>query len=346
MKKDTRNYEKKRKRKIFLSILMILFVAIVLTASTYAWFTSNQTVTVNQIDVSVAASNGLQISTDAEVWKTVITNDDIVATTTGTGSNYSTNENMIPFKSYGQIIPVSTAGGIGSAGKLAFFAGTLQNNATTGDLELTATAETETKGTTGHFVAFDLFFKVDTTSQVYLTPSSNVVAFDSNDDRGLKNAARVAWLREGSGGFEQSRDVWQGYKATTTTDAHNNPDNNLIIWEPNSETHTAAGTLNARLYGYNSTAVNALDYWGVKAAISTPVGVNDRSTTYFQNPVTGLLTTTNASGVPAGTQWFRLTAGVTKVRFYLWIEGQDVDCENSASGSSISYNMQFSLLNS
>ena len=74
------------------------------------------------------------------------------------------------------------------------------------------------------------------------------------------------------------------------------------------------------------------------------VGVNDRSTTYFQNPVTGLLTTTNASGVPAGTQWFRLTAGVTKVRFYLWIEGQDVDCENAASGASISYNMQFSLL--
>ena len=59
---NTQNYESKRKRKIFLSILMILFVGIILTASTYAWFTANQTVTVQTIDVNVAAQNGLQIS--------------------------------------------------------------------------------------------------------------------------------------------------------------------------------------------------------------------------------------------------------------------------------------------
>ena len=65
---NTQTYEKKRKRKIFLSILMILFVGIILTASTYAWFTANQTVTVQTIDVNVAAQNGLQISTDGTSW--------------------------------------------------------------------------------------------------------------------------------------------------------------------------------------------------------------------------------------------------------------------------------------
>ena len=343
MKNNTRTYEKKRKRKIFLSILMILFVGIILTASTYAWFTANQTVTVNQIDVSVAAQNGLQISTDAEEWKTVITNDDIIATTTSASSKYSSNDNMIPFKSNGQIVPVSTAGEIGSAGKLAFFAGTLQNNATTDALELTATPVTEAKGTSGQLVAFDLFFRVDQDSQIYLTPNSNVINADDTD-KGLKNAARVAWLREGSGDLNQSLATWQGYKATSTTDATSNTSNNLLIWEPNSDTHTAAGTLNARLYGFDSTSATALTYYGVKAAISSPVAVNSHDTNYF-SLVKGLFTTTNTSGVPAGTQWFKLTAGVTKVRFYLWIEGQDVDCENAASGSSISYNMQFSLLN-
>jgi len=341
--KDSK-YEKRRKRRIFLSILMVLFVGIILTASTYAWFTANQTVTVNQIDVSVAAQNGLQISTDADTWKTVITNEDIETTTTGSDSKYSSNENMIPFKSKGQIVPVSTAGEIGaSAGKLAFFAGTLQNNATTDALELTATAVTENKGTSGQLVAFDLFFRVDVDSQVYLTPNSSVTNADDTD-KGLKNAARVAWLREGSGDFSQTLATWQGYKATATTDATSNTSNNLLIWEPNSDTHTPSGTLNARLYGYTSTSSTSLAYKGVKAAISTPVAVDSQDTNYFST-VKGLFTTTNTSGVPAGTQWFKLTAGVTKVRFYLWIEGQDVDCENGASGSSISYNMQFSLLN-
>ena len=37
-----------------------------------------------------------------------------------------------------------------------------------------------------------------------------------------------------------------------------------------------------------------------------------------------------------------LAAGVTKVRVYMWIEGQDVDCENMASGTNVNFNVQFS----
>ena len=38
---------------------------------------------------------------------------------------------------------------------------------------------------------------------------------------------------------------------------------------------------------------------------------------------------------------FDLPEGVTKIRFYMWIEGQDVDCENGASGGGISFNLGF-----
>ena len=34
---------------------------------------------------------------------------------------------------------------------------------------------------------------------------------------------------------------------------------------------------------------------------------------------------------------------ITKVRIYFWVEGQDVDCENNASGGDISLKLQFSL---
>ena len=40
---------------------------------------------------------------------------------------------------------------------------------------------------------------------------------------------------------------------------------------------------------------------------------------------------------------FTLAKGVTKLRIYMWIEGQDVDCENAASGGNVSFNLQLSL---
>ena len=45
---------------------------------------------------------------------------------------------------------------------------------------------------------------------------------------------------------------------------------------------------------------------------------------------------------PAEQKIFALTAGITKVRVYMWIEGQDVDCENNASIGNITLNLQFS----
>ena len=55
---------------------------------------------------------------------------------------------------------------------------------------------------------------------------------------------------------------------------------------------------------------------------------------------------TPATGIPetAYKQVLHLQAGITKVRIYMWVEGQDVDCENNASGGDLLYNLQFSSL--
>ena len=101
MKKEERN--KKKRRKIFLSLLLILFVGVILTASTYTWFTANRQVTVENLDVNVSTSAGLQISVDAMDWKTVVTKEDII----GAITTYKTAKNQVPA---GQVNPVSTAG--------------------------------------------------------------------------------------------------------------------------------------------------------------------------------------------------------------------------------------------
>lgn len=342
MRNRKREYERKRNRKIIFSLLMILFVGLVLTSSVYAWFTANQTVTVNQIDVNVAAQNGLQVSTNASTWKTIISNQDLIDTTNGTVDTlYSTNNNMIPFKANGAIVPVSTIGEVDpGTGYLKMFAGSISNNALSGAQELTTSVANETKGQSGQFIAFDLFFKVDTKSQVYLTPSSSVKAFDGEADKGLKNAARVAWISQGTKAAGTGLAEIQGQKAQAATQE------NLIIWEPNSDVHTAAAVQNAQsTYSVTTTATSAatITYKGVKAAITNAVPVASTDAQYFAD-LKGSKINSPAAGVPGSTKWFNLDAGITKVRFYLWIEGQDVDCENTASGSSISYNMQFSLL--
>ena len=61
---------------------------------------------------------------------------------------------------------------------------------------------------------------------------------------------------------------------------------------------------------------------------------------------TGFIHDTPASGISedAYEEVLQLQAGITKVRVYMWVEGQDVDCENNASGGDLLYNLQFSSL--
>ena len=40
---------------------------------------------------------------------------------------------------------------------------------------------------------------------------------------------------------------------------------------------------------------------------------------------------------------FTLRKGITKIRIYMWIEGQDVDCENNASFDDIQFDLQLTV---
>ena len=58
----------KRFRLLYLLILFLL-TTIMFSTSTYAWSTSNRVVTINTINVHVAASGGIEISADGTTWK-------------------------------------------------------------------------------------------------------------------------------------------------------------------------------------------------------------------------------------------------------------------------------------
>ena len=229
--------------------------------------------------------------------------------------------------------PVSSIGSV-TDGKMDMFYGVVEADADqAGEYYLSSTKQTDATGTTGKYIAFDLFLKVDQKTTIYMTANSKV-SFAGDSDKGLQNAARVAFVTEGSATVDKSPDEMRKLALATGT---------AKIWEPNYDVHTAAGVAAARdTYQVTTSTTNGsqIPYYGIKAVIPAKtipmkqVTTANPSETYFVDYKT---TAANTSTV----QFAELAAGVTKIRVYMWVEGQDVDCENSASGTDIKFDLQF-----
>ena len=354
----TRKERREERRKRLRSLVLLLFLTIVLlSTSTYAWFTSNRTVNINPIDVNISTASGLQISTNASEWKTLIQTSDITGVT-----GYTDNLNQLPTL----LSPVSTAGTtVSGTGFLDFYIGTVAGDETNGGaMSLTAVQSQQEigqdaeAGTTGDFIAFDIFLKVDIASDIYLDLGSGVTVTQNQVDKGLQYASRYAFVIEGTVAGTASAASAQALHGASA----------VYIIEPNYDGHTSTGVNNASTY-YNQTTtaatsgVAAVNYVGVKAAISTPIIlVNTNpggtwSSSYF-GTITNLYRTNVAystadtsnyaayKGNTAESHYlnvFSLPAGITKVRVYMWVEGQDIDCENSASGAYLTYKIGLTL---
>ena len=62
------NKQKNPRRRLNSLILLVAFTAIMLIVSTYAWFSSQKTVTIGGLKGTVNVAEGLQISLDAQNW--------------------------------------------------------------------------------------------------------------------------------------------------------------------------------------------------------------------------------------------------------------------------------------
>ncbi len=356
VKEDT----KRSKKRLFLLLLLLIITGVILSTSTYAWFTSNRTVTVEDIDVNVAASGGIQVSVDGTNWKSIITNADIKDAIT----TYAAATNQLP----STLKPVSTAAKSLNNGYLSMWLGTVETSntitnkgqyiLTTKDVSTvkdTTVEDTENAGKNGHFVMFDLFVRLDDNGTaampLYLTKSSDVTFKSGGSDLGTQNASRVAFINEGS--IANGSDL-TAIQALTTTDV-----SNIYVWEPNYDAHTTTGISNAYSY-YNSansgnayTAANSksqVPYFGTIAEVTTDNDVllskanaTDNGT-QFASITPGIKTKAGWADATGYEKLFDLNPNtITKVRIYFWVEGQDIDCENNASGGDISLKLQFSL---
>jgi len=328
---------RRNSRRTLLLLLLLVVTGSMLGTSTYAWFTSNKTVSVSDITVNVATKNGIQISVDGTNWKSIISTTDLISAST----TYAGAKNQIPNES-NSIQPVSTIGTVLDGGYMEMFVGDVPSNED-GDYILTSNQSVEANGTSGDFIAFDIFLKSDKAVDIDMTSSSGVNA--NGNDTGIKNASRVAFLVQGNAASDATVETIQGLKLTAGSTE------GIYFWEPNYNVHSGTGIANARdTYGLTITEneEDAVSYDGIKAAISAEDNIllgdanKTKYPTKFETVEIDYLTKDTFSGDET-VSVFSLPAGITKVRVYMWVEGQDVDCENNASGGNIDYSLQFTI---
>lgn len=316
-----------KKRRILLALIMLIISGISLTTATYAWFTANRAVNVQEIDVKAQASGGIQISADAEKWSNEVTIDELTAAGLSDKKIY----NYIPTTA---LKPVTTIGVNGKTGAFDFYLGELND---AGDkVTLTSIADNS-----GNYVAFDLYFYSATPQTIEFNAGTQVVAKNvatpgsEIKDTGLKSSVRVGFLVQGNDPTATPATAIGLNKGALA---------NQTIWEPNADIHTDYAT---NMLGANGVMATM----GGKAI--TPLGAENKptyvatnSTTYFESITTEthhLKTSTEAEKYPSGTI-FSFSAGITKVRVYVWLEGQDIDNEDTASlGTGVGVMLKFKI---
>ena len=323
---------KERKYRLFYLLLLLFVTAVSLSVSSYAWFTTNRLARVDLLDVNVRAQGGIEVSSDAVNWKAKININDLI----NARNNYSASLNQIPKT----LEPVSSAGNVNN-GLLELFYGVAEGNSN-GNYVISASRSIEEEGfdenSDGIFIAFDLFFKTNENTRFYLTPESNIT-YGGDESVGIENAMRVAFVNEGN--------VNSGSSAYTMQSLTTNDNNNVYIWEPNYNSHTTSAIANAlNTYGLSISSDNeVILYDGIKTNISKNLNIllNDAKESIYPNYFKGVnISYYTKTNFDKNLEIFSLNKGVTKVRVYMWIEGQDVDCENNASVGNVSLNLQFS----
>ena len=371
---------KASKKRLNNLLIILLLTAVLLVMSTYAWFTANRTVKIDSLQVYVEATSGLLISANGEDWKTILTADDIKHAADDSRSDtyawggYTTTNlvNQIP----ANMKPVSTDGTLWNstadghkAGQLKMFLGQTSTDLddtspTYGHYLLEAIAQAdrsvdirhpETAENTGNYIAFDVFLRYDQegTNADHSTPlysygSVTEYVADGEDptNKQLENAARVAIIK---GENTTSSTVPASVRALNTLSG-----SEVVLWEPNYDSHSQRSVENAANYGITTLNASSGNPWvayaGIKAAYtlatySTKVELYQANATnhsdYFANVNPAWKSTTGDTthfAMPSG-----IPKGATKYRIYMWIEGQDVDCQNYASGQSIEYKLNFTL---
>lgn len=244
----------------------------------------------------------------------VTTADGLQISASGNGNEYKSNLDLDDLEAVlegenpkyqfpEEVVPVSTGKSIDATTKhILFYEGQVED----GNLA-------SVEATTADYIWFDIYVQVTTGDKLYLDKGSKVV--DLVDGKQTSLSSRVAFCLLGTGSTPAEAQE-QVLESTDT----------VVIWEPNALKRTTA-------------AINE----GRADNVAIPVkGVNGAGPSYTNEDISTLKPTYNANWeTTAQQELFTLGVGYNKIRVYIWLEGQDVDCLNEVSGGTIAVTLKF-----
>ena len=353
MGKSKKNKKKSEMNAMF---FIILFALVIFIISTYAWFSTQRNVSITNLNGTVEVAEGLEISLDAQNWSNGLVLGDEEGQLDIIEDAYEGNHNIKPT----EMLPVSTLGLVGSnRTDLLMLRGTLNNSIQLNNIQQMDEKETNPDVTTypGYF-AFDVFLKnssrqddIDDVLQLNYDSSLEIMETDKSAT-GLQNTARVAFAKY-TGTSDTMADQATILKETAGVGVGSSPVyiSDVAIWEPNSNDHVEYVVQNNNKITGAGSGFNATTQMDTYALTDSSLSQSiadiykwDGSERLLQkqNVLQTTKTSTEDYSIAEGVQNLVSTSDGTtefgiapnkicRIRIYLWLEGQDVDCINYAS---------------
>lgn len=329
-KNDNKSLTKNNLKMMFVVILS--FGTLFIFAS-YAWFSTNLNVKINTFQMTVNKNSGLEISLDGVNFNTFVEiSEDILV-----NELKRTYPNNISQWAAAGLTPVSTVGIRDSnSDKYDIYATSgvryKKIDMKNGYFRVGRTTE-DSNSNYNNFIAFDIFLKNNSGSPVsdnlYLESTTEIKLIEDTTDEmvGLFNSLRLGFLKIGSVPLNASVNEIQNVKCNNSCTS--------IIYEPNALSHIDFSIEKALNNGV--TLVDG-EYFPTYGCINSggPIFVKDAISgsprldyNYFKLQET-------ITDADLEKPLFSLPSGITKVRLYLWVEGQDIDSlETDSSGTKI-----------
>ncbi|MBQ8574884.1 MAG: hypothetical protein IJ447_02425 [Clostridia bacterium] len=303
-----------RRRTFISAIAMLLVSAIVLTSSTFAWFSMAKRVEVESMELNITSPDGVQISANANAFTTMLTLADLKGESTARWNAYDGNQNNFP-----ELLVPSSSNMFVANSLPKFYSGSIDDS---GYINASAVPADVGSG----YIAFDVFVKVGQDMQVFWNETSVTCA----DNEDVTSAMRVALVNCGTVAAKADAAAIQAVNPANANQ------NRVVMYEPNSTNHTDAS-------GYADGATVPDLYLTSAFSKRTPTGngKNIMQEAQYASAALGTRATDSNSSTNA---YFNAVAGINRVRVYLWMEGNDVDCANDVAGATINFNLVLTIV--
>jgi len=370
----------RRKRKIRNLIVICFLTLTIFGTTTFAWFIGMRTVNITSFDVEIAATDALLLSFDGETWDTNITISEANLETVsyvGHTNNWA-GDGLIPLSSIGEMdvsesrmVLYEKASLTATTGGYRLMASRLDNTGTaTPDGYVVFDLFVKNFSGDQYISALEPLDE----EAIYLTTNSAVtVAVDGVADTGIENSVRVAFAQVGRV-IGTTTDAATITGITCNDDGEGNPTvvgdvtgicRTAQIWEPNDTDHVANAIswydtscllrTGATTYTTACNAVadgTAYDTYAVATEITSANAVNvydgadyngyAGSAAYLTAYDYFTDTEKDETGTDRDSFMTLAPNSITKIRVYVYIEGQDVDNYDFASiGKKITVNFGF-----